>query len=260
MPVIIFGLGLIVGSFLNVVIFRLNTGRSIATGRSKCARCSKTLSWHELIPVFSFLSQRGKCRSCKAPVSFQYPLVELITGLVFVLMYTHIVLAQGFVLSSWIAFLFSMIIASLLIVITVYDLRHKIIPTKISYPFIALSLISVVWKFLTIPGFSFGNALLAGLLLAAPFFFLWFFSKGRWMGFGDVLLALGMGPLVGITGAITVFLLSFWIGALAGLVLIAFSKAYGIKSEVPFAPFMVAALFIVGIFGVTLSTLFPLWP
>jgi leader peptidase (prepilin peptidase)/N-methyltransferase len=187
-------------------------------------------------------------------------LIELITGLAFVLMYTHIVIPQDFTLTSFVVFLFSAVVASLLIVITVYDVRHKIIPTKISYPFVALGFVSIIWKVATIPGFSFLNAVLAGLLLAAPFFFLWFFSKGRWMGFGDVVLALGMGWLVGISGAITVFLLSFWIGAIAGLVLIAFSKAYGIKSEVPFAPFLVIALFIVAVFGVTLSTLFPIWP
>lgn len=259
-PIIVFGLGLIIGSFLNVVILRLNTGRSIAKGRSKCPRCSNVLSWYELIPVFSFLGQKGKCRSCKAPISFQYPLIELITALVFVLIYTHIILDQGFTIYAWVSFLFSTIVASLLIVVTVYDIRHKIIPPKISYPFVILGFISIIWKVMTIPGFSFINNVLAGLLLAAPFFFLWFFSKGKWMGFGDIVLALGIGWLVGTTGAIAVFLLSFWIGALAGLVLIAFSNAYGIKSEVPFAPFLVLALFIVGVFGVTLSTLFPIWP
>ncbi|MFS6809963.1 prepilin peptidase, partial [Staphylococcus aureus] len=97
-------------------------------------------------------------------------------------------------------------------------------------------------------------------LLSAPFFFLWFFSKGRLMGFGDVKLALGVGFLVGIAGSITVFLLSFWLGAIIGLLLIAVSKVHGLKSEIPFAPFMIVALGFVALWGVSVSSLFPIWP
>lgn len=258
LPVIIFGLGLIIGSFLNVVILRLNTGRSVAKGRSKCARCSTTLSWYELVPVFSFLGLRGKCKSCKAPISFQYPLVELLTAITFVLLYTKIILTGGFTFISIVSFVGSAVLASLLIVIVIYDLRHKIIPDKIVYPFITISILSIVWKSFTVAGFLFVPAILSALLLAAPFFFLWFFSKGKAMGFGDVKLALGIGALVGVMGSISVFLLSFWIGAIVGLLLMASSRA-GMKSEVPFAPFLIIALFIVSICGVTLQSLFPIW-
>lgn len=259
LPIVVFGLGLIIGSFLNVVILRLNTGRSIATGRSACARCSTKLSWYELIPVFSFLGLRGKCKTCKAPISFQYPLVELITAIVFVLLYMHTVLAQSLSLFSLVAFVYSAVIASLLIVITVYDLRHTIIPNKIVYPFIILSLVGVVYKVATVAHFMTISALVAGPLLAAPFFFLWFLSKGKAMGKGDMKLALGIGWLVGIAGSITVFLLSFWIGAIVGLLLITVSNRYGMKSEIPFAPFLIIALTIVTLFGVSIQTLFPLW-
>jgi leader peptidase (prepilin peptidase)/N-methyltransferase len=169
-------------------------------------------------------------------------------------------LSHGFNLASWLVFLFSTIMASLLIVILVYDFRHKIIPDKIVYPFIVLSFVSIIWKVATITSFSFLSAILAGILLAAPFFFLWFLSKGRLMGFGDVKLALGMGWLVGISGSITLFFLSFWLGAIVGLLLIATSKVHSMKSEIPFAPFMIVSLFIVGVLGVTISTLFPIWP
>ncbi len=259
LPIIVFGLGLIIGSFLNVVILRLNTGRSIATGRSKCARCSTTLQWYELVPVFSFLGLRGKCRTCKTPISFQYPLVELVTAIMFVLLYMHTVLVHGFKPIVWVSFIFSAIIASLLIVITVYDLRHTIIPNKIVYPFVVAGFLSVIWKAATVVGFMVVPALVAGPLLAAPFFFLWFFSKGKAMGKGDMKLALGIGWLVGIAGGITVFLLSFWIGAIVGLILITISRKYGMKSEIPFAPFLIIALTIVTLFGVSIQTLFPLW-
>jgi leader peptidase (prepilin peptidase)/N-methyltransferase len=258
LPIIIFGLGLIVGSFLNVVILRLNTGRSIATGRSACARCDNKLAWYELIPVFSFLGLRGKCRSCKAPISFQYPLVELITAIVFMLLYTQ---SRFFVESSFlnlVSLIGGAVIASLLIVIVVYDIRHKIIPNNIVYPFIVLSLVSVFWRTATVPEFMVVPALVSGILLSAPFFFIWFFSKGKAMGFGDVKLALGIGWLAGILGGITVFLLSFWFGAVVGLLLMASSRA-GMKSQIPFAPFLIVAYFIVSIWEVTISSLFPVW-
>ena len=259
LPIIVFCFGLIIGSFLNVVILRLNTGRSIATGGSKCARCSAPLKWYELIPVFSFLGLRGKCRSCKTQISFQYPIVELLTALIFTVLYGKIVLAQGFSTHGWVAFVFSAIIASLLIIITIYDFKHKIIPDKIVYPFIVLAFISIIWKVATIPGFSAQHAMFAGILLAAPFFCFWLFSHGRLMGFGDVKLALGIGFLVGITASAAVFVFSFWLGAIIGLILIALSRTHGMKSQIPFAPFMIMALFIVSVLGIGISAFFPLW-
>ncbi|MBP6858026.1 MAG: prepilin peptidase [Candidatus Pacebacteria bacterium] len=258
LPIIVFGLGLIIGSFLNVVILRLNTGRSVAKGRSKCARCSNTLAWYELIPVLSFLHLRGKCKTCKNPISFQYPVVELVTALTFIILYTKIILSLGFNFVGIVSFLGSATVASLLIVILAYDIKHKIIPDKIVYPFIIVSLISVFWRHAFTFDSSLIPSLLAGPALSAPFFFLWFFSKGRAMGFGDVKLTLGIGWLLGLAGSLAVFFLSFWLGAIVGLLLMASSKA-SIKSEVAFAPFLIVAVFIVSIFGVTLQSLFPIW-
>ncbi len=258
LPILVFGLGLIIGSFLNVVILRLNTGRSIVTGRSKCATCSRTLHWYELIPVFSFLGLRGKCRSCKAPISFQYPFVELVTAIIFIILYTKIILVGGLTLLAVGSFIGAAIAASLLIVIAVYDFRHKIIPDQIVYLFIALGFISIIWKTLVLPGFLPTPFIIAGPALAAPFFFIWFFSKGKAMGFGDVKLALGMGWFVGMSAALATFLLSFWIGAIVGLFMIAFSGAK-MKSQIPFAPFLIFAFFIVALWGITIATLFPIW-
>lgn len=258
-PLIVFVIGLIVGSFLNVVILRINTGRSVVHGRSACARCSRTLTCYELVPVFSFLALRGRCRTCKLEISFQYPVVELLTAITFVLLYSKIVVAGFFVWSAWIAFAFAAIVASLLVVITVYDLRHKIIPDGIVYPFILLSLLSVVYRAVLIPGFAIVPALFGGVFVALPFFLLWYFSKGRLMGFGDVKLMLGIGWLVGLAAGISVLVLSFWIGGIVGLFLIGTTRRYGMKSEVPFGPFLILALFIVEMWGVTLASVFPLW-
>lgn len=258
LPILVFGLGLIVGSFLNVVILRLNTGRSIVKGRSKCASCSRILSWYELIPVFSFLGLRGKCSSCKAPISFQYPFVELVTAIVFIVLYTKIILVWGFTFVTILSFIGAAIVAALLIIITIYDIRHKIIPDKIVYPFIFLGFISIIWKAIVAPGFLPTPYIIAGPLLAAPFFFIWFLSKGRAMGFGDVKLALGMGWFLGVAASLVTFFLSFWFGAIIGLFLIALSRAK-MKSQIPFAPFLIFAFFIVSLWGITLQSLFPIW-
>lgn len=259
LPVIIFALGLLIGSFLNVVIYRMNTGRSVVHGRSSCARCSRTLAWYELVPVFSFLALRGKCRTCKLDISFQYPLVELVTGIIFVILYSKIVVLGGFGLVAWLVFLFAAAVSSILVVITVYDLRHKIIPDMAVYPFILLSLVSIVWKGFMVPGFAISTALFQGCVVALPFFLLWYFSKGKLMGFGDVKLALGIGWLTGLALGVSVFVLSFWVGGIAGLFLIGLTKRYGMKSEVPFGPFLVIGLFIVMVWGVTIQSLFSLW-
>jgi leader peptidase (prepilin peptidase)/N-methyltransferase len=259
LPIFIFILGLIIGSFLNVVILRMNTGRSVAKGRSKCARCSTTLSWYELIPVVSFLGLRGKCKTCNNHISFQYPLVELVTAIVFTILYTTIIATYGITATAGIVFLFSITVAALLIVIFVYDIRHTIIPDIAVYLFIILSLIAIVWHMFTMPGFSPFSAVFGGVLVALPFFLLWALSKGTFMGFGDVKLALGMGWLLGITGGFSAVLFSFWIGGAVGLLLLGISRKYSMRSQIPFAPFLILGTFIVGAWGVTIFSLFQLW-
>lgn len=259
-PLFIFAFGLVVGSFLNVVTLRMNTGRSAAKGRSACMRCNKTLAWYELIPVGSFLAQKGKCRSCKEPISFQYPLVELITALVFLVLYNRFIVANMFQTllfpaTTVVPFLFSCIIAALLIIIFVYDYRHRIIPDTIVYPFIVLALLSIAWKTFMVPGFSFAEALVSGIVVGVPFFGLWFFSKGRAMGFGDVKLALGIGWLLGLAQGFAAVLLAFWIGAIVGLGLLALKRHYTMRSEIAFGPFLIIGTFIAGVWGVSLFQL-----
>lgn len=258
LPIFIFVVGLIVGSFLNVAILRMNTGRSIVRGRSMCARCSRQLAWYELIPVFSFLALRGKCRTCRAPISFQYALVELVTAIVFVVSYIRIVIVGDFTGTAWLTYVFSLIIASLMIVIFVYDARHKIIPDTVVYPFILLSFLALVYR-TSLGDTSFFLELIHGVLVALPFFLLWYFSKGRAMGFGDVKLALGIGWLVGLAVGYGVILLAFWIGGIVGLFLLGLSRKYNMKSEIAFGPFLIVGLFIASLWGVTVQSMFPLW-
>ena len=134
MNILVFIFGTIVGSFLNVVINRY--GKESIAGRSYCPSCHHTLSAFELIPLLSFIFLRGKCRTCKTPISFQYPIVELLTSTLFSLSFIKF----GFSLE----FLFSLLIGSLLVIIAVYDFKHTIIPDEIVFAFIVLSFFRLI--------------------------------------------------------------------------------------------------------------------
>ncbi len=248
--------GLIIGSFVNVLILR--HGVKSIFGRSACSSCHRTLEWYELIPVFSWLVLRGKCRTCRAKISIQYPAVELLTAAGF--------FAIGMaVLPIFSQFLGAAIIA-LLIAIAIYDLYHTVIPDAWSYSFAALSL-----AFSVSMGLADWWLAAAGPLIALPLFLLWLVSHGRWMGLGDAKLALGIGWLLGLLGGYVVLSLAFTLGAFVGvfiliplpLVIAALARprrarpshagithsesvpAFTMKSEIPFGPFLICALFIV---------------
>ena len=241
---IIFVLGTIIGSFLNVVILRYNTGFSFVTGRSKCMSCGKELHWYELIPFFSFVMLGGKCLGCNSKISYQYPIVELLTGVIF----------AGLLLRFGLTPIlpFYLVVSSLLIAMSVYDFKHKIIPDGMSYTFIILSFI---FLFISHPlteicSLPISLDLIAGPILFAFFAFFWLVSGGRWMGFGDAKLAIGVGFLLGFSGGVFAIMLAFWIGAIVSLLLILLQKIkisklkLSLKSEIPFAPFIILALFI----------------
>ena len=146
--IFVFLLGTIIGSFLNVVIYRFNTGKTIVKGHSICMTCNRNLRWYELIPVLSFLIQNGKCRRCASAISHQYPLVELTTGLIFALIAFHFLPIFIISIPSYVIFVtFYSFVFSLLTVIVVYDIRHKIIPDKLVYMFIIVSFFSIFINF-----------------------------------------------------------------------------------------------------------------
>jgi len=254
-------LGLIIGSFLNVYILRLHTGRSTA-GRSGCMSCGAKLSWSELIPVVSFFSLGGRCKACGSTISHQYWIVELTTAAMFVLVW-----AQGYMLLPAV---FAMVLMAMLIVIAVYDLKHTIIPNKVVYAFIVLAFLTNIpilgtTGFLDMAG-TLIVAVVSGALVATPLFLLWLVSKGAWMGFGDVKLSLGFGLVLGIYEGLTAIMLGFILGAVIGLVLLygprlmkkvmkdsSLSYAasrFTMSSEVPFAPFLILGFILVFLFDV----------
>ncbi|MDE2031130.1 MAG: prepilin peptidase [Patescibacteria group bacterium] len=262
--IFVFLLGMIIGSFLNVVIYRFNTGKSISKGRSVCMTCNKQLRWYELIPVFSFLIQSGRCRRCASNISHQYPLVEFITGLMFTLIVFHFYPVLFISQNSFILLvIFWSFIFSLLLVISVYDIRHKIIPDKLVYVFIVVSFI-----FLFINQTGVGpliiqtslSHIVAGPLFALPFALLWLLSKGRLMGLGDSKLILGIAWALSPLESFAALTLSFWIGSIVSLALIFFSrKKVGMKTEIPFAPFLVLSTFIVFFYSLDIFSLISLF-
>ncbi len=254
---IIFIFGLVIGSFLNCVIFRLEEKKSFLKGRSFCPNCRHPLTWKDLIPVFSFLILQGKCRYCGKKISIQYPLVEISTGLIFLLIFNYQLSTLQFSSFKY-QFLFSifylLIISSFLIIIFVYDLEHYIIPDKIIWPAIIITGIYNL-QFSISNGFSifslrnfFIYPLLAGIGASSFFFLIWFFSQGKWMGFGDVKLAFLMGLILGFPKIILAIFFSSFIGAIIGIGLVMFKKK-DLKSEIPFGPFLVSGTFIAMFWG-----------
>ncbi|MEX2013633.1 MAG: prepilin peptidase [Parcubacteria group bacterium] len=232
--VILFVLGATVGSFLNVVGLRWDSGRTLL-GRSSCPSCGKVLEWQELVPIVSFFVLRAKCSRCKANISWQYPIVELWTGLIF----------------ATVPIIFLPVFC-IYIVIAIYDLRHKIIPDSLVYASIVLALVLRL-----VSGGSLWDWL-AGPILFAFFGLIWLFSRGRVMGFGDAKLGLSLGLLLGATQGFSAIMLAFWVGASVSLAYLFLgkvgflknTKGLTMKSEVPFAPFI--------IFGAWLSLVFHL--
>ena len=242
-----FVLGTLIGSFLNVVALRYNTGMTLR-GRSKCFSCGKNLSWHELIPLFSFLIQLGRCKKCKSKISWQYPVIELLAGVLFVFIF---IAFPPTTLQASFNTLFYIFITCLLLIMTIYDVKHKIIPDSLVYTFAFLALarlfISPELGFI-IPSFP---SLLCGPILALPFALLFLLSRGTWMGLGDAKLVLGIGWTLGIVAGISAIILAFWIGAVASVVwmYIVFRK---IKSryEIPFGPYLILGMYLVLLFGI----------
>ena len=246
--------GAIVGSFLNVVSLRFNTGMTVG-GRSKCMTCGDQLSWKELIPIVSFAVQKGACRNCKSKISWQYPLVEFCSGAVFVLIF---IAYPPLTLVLALKTIIYIIATCLLIVIAAYDIKHKIIPDSFVYSFAILSLISIavggsagttgIAAWLHAPTLG---AFIAGPLLALPFALIWLVSKGTWMGLGDAKLVLGIGWLLGVSGGVNAVILAFWIAAVVSLIWIfATYKRFKPKTEVPFGPYLIIGMYMVLLFGI----------
>lgn len=234
--VFIFILGLIFGSFANSAIFRLDSSESLFSGRSKCLSCQKKLNWLELIPVISFIIQKGRCRKCKVKLSYQYPLVEFGAGLLFLSVWLNLWTSDIHNLVLGISFWYLLFIAS------IYDLKHQILPDIFIYSGAVIAMLA---------NYNHPASMLSGFFAFLFFGFIWFFSKGKAIGFGDAKMAGGLGLFLGFPKIISGLVFSFWIGAFYGLVLIILKKA-NLKTAIPFGPYLFLGSFISWLYDVNI--------
>jgi len=248
----LFIFGAVLGSFLSVVILRSIAQETWVKGRSRCDSCKKTISWYDNIPLLSFLILRGKCRHCKKPILPLHLMVEVLTGVLFVWWYWG-----GFIFFkltqapySILQPIFWLAVGVILIYIFIIDLNYMIIPDK---AVIALAGLAIMYRLsLVASGIMQVSDLyktIAAALVSSSFFFaLWFFTKGKGMGFGDVKLSIPLALLLGAQKTIVGLFFSFVIGALVGLSLIMFGKSK-MKTAIPFGPFLVVGTVISLIWG-----------
>ena len=241
-------LGLFFGSFLNVLIDRLPQGKDVISGRSVCDYCGKTLRWYELIPVVSFLLQGAKCRRCHKKLSWQYPGIEIVTAIVFFLISQR-------VSDTWVLVPL-LIVAGTFIVITVADFKYQIIPDSM----VGVLVVGSVWLTLESSGPGVLPVhVLSGIGAFLFFFLLWFGTKGKGMGFGDVKLAFPLGLLLGFPKIVFAVYVAFLIGASVGIILL-LSKNKTLKSRIAFGPFLIIGTALVllfpGVFATIVSALF----
>ncbi len=239
--------GLIIGSFINALVWRINTGRSIAKGRSMCPECKHTLAAKDLVPVVSWVVLAGKCRYCSKGISWQYPAVELLTSVLFGLSYFAL-LPIG--LWGWILFVGWLIVLGGLIVLAVYDLRWMILPDAVVLPMV------LFWgAILAIGGLSQNIVwglilyhLIAAFAVGGGFLILATLAKGKLMGGGDVKLGFLMGLLLGLRASGVALFIAFNSAAIIGLALIAL-KLKTRKDHIPFGPFLVLGTVVAFLYG-----------
>lgn len=233
---VVFMVGLIFGSFLNSVVYRMKDLMSIFSERSHCPHCKKEIKWYDLVPLFSYIALRGKCRSCSRKIYWQYPLIELATALIFLMLYLN------FGISVYSVTL--MMISLFLIPIFVYDLYYQIIPDLMMIPSILVWV--VVWIGMTVFGYSLGTSFLDclwGALIASAFIgFLVLITKGKGMGMGDIKLVFLLGFILGWPNILVGLISSFILGAVVGIFLV-INNTKKMKSSIPFGPFLIAGFY-----------------
>jgi prepilin signal peptidase PulO-like enzyme (type II secretory pathway) len=248
MILLVFIFGLAIGSFLNVVILRLHSQENFLKGRSHCPRCKARIAWYDNIPLASFVWLRGKCRHCKKAILWQYPTVEFICGILFVLAwYAHFGST-----TEWTNFRFQIsdfrllrdwVFIAVLVVIFVYDLRWYLILDSITIPAIIVAFVGNLFldcSFLNLAG---------AVIIGGGFFFLQFaVSKGKWIGGGDIRLGALMGAMLGFPQVLVALALAYFSGAIIGIGLLLAGKKQ-LSSKVPFGTFLSAATIVTLLYG-----------
>ncbi len=236
---VVFVVGLLVGSFLNVCIYRIPRKKSIVWPASRCASCERPLAWFENVPVLSYAALRGRCRTCGTRISLQYPIVELVTAVAFTLDYAAFGLTPLFVVR--------VLFACALIVLFAIDLEHQLLPNVITVPGIVVGLLASLFlppgPLMSLAGIAVGGGLL-WLIIEA-----WLRLRGvEAMGFGDVKMLAMIGAFLGIKLTFLTFVLSSLMGGLIGLFVI-LSRRGGMGTALPFGTMLAVAAFIASVAG-----------
>jgi leader peptidase (prepilin peptidase)/N-methyltransferase len=259
----VFIFGLCVGSFLNVCIYRLPKGQSVVTPRSRCPGCGKPIAAWDNVPLVSYLLLRGRCRQCRAPISVQYPLVELVTGLALLLVYAHYDISREGLKAG--------LLACSLIVLIVTDLRERLLPDRVTFPGMAVGVLFALWipvgdgsaallgRWLGVAlptvALSLGDALLGAALGAGILFGLgelWYRLRGvEAMGLGDVKMMAMVGLFLGPKLTMLTLLLGSLGGSILGSLFILLAKK-DTKYELPFGTFLGAAALVALFWGAEL--------
>jgi len=231
--------GAVVGSFLNVCIYRLPRGASIVWPASACARCGRTLSWFENVPIVSYVALRGRCRSCGDPISLRYPIVETMTALMFALGWW--LYGPGVLLAS------RLVLGCALIVLFEIDREHQILPHAITLPGIV---VGFAFSFFTEPGWeaSLVGLLLGGGILLALGYGYYFLRHEEGLGMGDFKMLAMIGAFLGWRLTLVTLMMASISGSIVGIFLI-LTRRGGMKSALPFGTFLAVGAAVAAIAG-----------
>ncbi len=248
--IFLFIFGTLIGSFLNVIIWRWPRGEKIS-GRSQCPRCHKSLAYLELIPLVSYVVLNGKCSNCQKPISPRYFIIELVTGLLFAFASAQSLLVTPIDFALLLRILF---IIAILVVVFVIDLEHYLILDIVVLPATGVLLVfnivldAVAHRPLASVTV---DSIIAALLASGFFYLIWKISSGRWMGLGDVKFNIFLGVALGVVNIIVALFAAFMIGAVVGVILLLTGKKQ-MNSKIPFGTFLSVGALLALFYGMPL--------
>lgn len=240
MIILFFIIGLIIGSFTNVCIYRIPLRKSIITPPSSCGSCGHRLNYIDMFPVVNYMINKGKCRYCGSKYSFQYPLIELFNGI----LYGAIAIKYSFSITT----ILYCVIVSILITISIIDLKHKIVPDSLNIALASIGVLFIIYD----------SSVIADKLLGAFTVFVLFFAIAlatNAMGGGDIKLITALGLIFGFKGVLFIVFFSFVIGATISVALL-LTKIKSRKDEIPFGPFISAAALLYIFYGIEIIELY----
>jgi len=247
LSILAFIYGASIGSFVQVIASRLHVA-PIIKGRSKCLSCGEALRASDLVPILSYIFLRGKCKYCKSTYGASALVIEVLFGLVFLLLYTLVIVGQPSLLVATLWFVYYTLLFIVLGVMALYDRAHSYIPSQFLVAFLALTGVMFLIRINEDPSIT---TFLSPLFVALPFLLIWLITKGKGLGFGDVILFFGVGAFFGSLQGFAVLMISVWMGALYGLyVKFIVNKKKSGYTAIPFVPFIMLGFLFVLFTGV----------